>query len=122
MLAERYQVSPKTREYGELLEHFIFTELQAYLSYQNDLRVLTFWRSHSEFEVDFVLGDDVAIEVKATSLVQEKHLKGIRALGEEIPLKQKIIVSKDAKPRKIEDVYILPVEVFLQKLWARQLF
>jgi len=34
-------------------------------------------------EVDFIIGNKLAIEIKGTDLVADKHLKGIRALKEE---------------------------------------
>ncbi len=46
-------------------------------------------------EVDFIIGNDLAIEVKATSLVTSKHLNGLKALGEEFNFKHKIVVSLD---------------------------
>lgn len=61
-------------------EQFIALELRAWLSYYRSDDRLTFWRSQSGFEVDFVIGDTFAIEVKATEPGQERDLKGIRAL------------------------------------------
>ncbi len=44
---------------------------------------MQYWRSISQFEVDLILGNQWAIEIKGTRLVQKKHLKGIRVLKEE---------------------------------------
>jgi len=117
VLAGRSAIKPKTELFRKALEHFIFTELRAYLSYTRDKRELCFWRTRTGLEVDFILGDDTAIEVKAADLVSEKHLKGLRALSEEISLKHKIAVSLDPEPRGLEGTDILPVTVFLQRLW-----
>lgn len=67
--------------------------------------------------MDFLIGDDTAIEVKATELVTEKHLKGLKALAEEINIKHQIIVSMDPVPRQVDEIEILPVAVFLERLW-----
>jgi predicted AAA+ superfamily ATPase len=117
ILAGRTSIQPKTELFGKALEHFIFTELRAYLSYTRDRRELSFWRTNTGLEVDFLLGDDTAIEVKATELVSEKHLKGMRALAEEMNIKHQIIVSMDPVPRQVDVVKILPVTVFLEQLW-----
>lgn len=117
-LAGRTNVRPKTELFGKALEHFIFTELAAYLSYHRDRRPLSFWRSTSKQEVDFIIGDEVAIEVKGTDMVLEKHLAGIRALSEEIQFKHQIVVSMDPKPRKIGDTMVMPVRHFLESLWG----
>ncbi len=116
-LAGRKNIKPKTELFGKSLEHFIFTELKAYLSYRKDNRPLSFWRSKSGYEVDFLIADEIAIEVKATELVTEKHLSGLKALSEDIPLKKLIVVSLDKSPRKLGKIGILPVKEFLKRLW-----
>jgi predicted AAA+ superfamily ATPase len=117
-LSERANIKPKTELFGKVFEHFIFTELRAYLDYTKDLRPLKFWRSSMGAEVDFILGDDVAIEVKGSEAVSEKHLKGLKFLNEEVKFKRNIVVSLDAHPRRLAGVDILPVRDFLTKLWG----
>ncbi|MBF0502879.1 MAG: hypothetical protein HQM09_22280 [Candidatus Riflebacteria bacterium] len=81
-----------------------------------------YWRSTSQFEVDLVLGTDVAVEIKGTSLVQDKHMKGLRALKEEGIHKRFIIVSLDRHVRKTADgIDTTPWETFLGKLWNKDL-
>jgi predicted AAA+ superfamily ATPase len=117
-LAGRSRIRPKTELFGKALEHFIFLEIKAFLSYRNDKRQISFWRSKSGYEVDFVLGESTGIEVKGTEMVTEKHLAGLKSLAEEIPLKKKIVVSLDSKPRLLENIRVLPVSVFLKELWG----
>ena len=72
--------------------------------------------------MDFILGDQLAIEVKSTDLVSAKHLKGLRAFKEEGLVKDYGVVSLDDNTRITDDgIYIWPWHVFLTKLWARQL-
>jgi predicted AAA+ superfamily ATPase len=69
-------------------------------------------------EVDLLVGDHVAIEVKATRLVADKHLKGLRALREELPILRCIVVSRDTTRRTSDDgIEIIPWETFLHELW-----
>ncbi|MEK6704864.1 MAG: AAA family ATPase [Bdellovibrionota bacterium] len=116
-LANSWPVKPRTPFYGKALEHFIFLELLAYLEYKNDHRKLSFWRSTSNFEVDFVLGGDTAIEVKSSDRISPRHLKGLHALAEDIHLRKSIIVCTERTPRKIGAVLALPVRQFLKMLW-----
>jgi len=118
-LAGRKGIRPKTDLFGKVFEHFIFTELRAFLLYSGDARPLTFWRSKSGYEVDFLIGDEVAVEVKGTEMVTEKHLAGLKALSEEMRFKKKVVVSLDTSPRTIRDTEIAPVGHFLQKLWDK---
>jgi predicted AAA+ superfamily ATPase len=120
-LAQREVIKPKTELLGKALEHLIFTELQAYLGYSKNLRPLTFWRDRYGHEVDFIIGDSVAIEVKATTSVSEKHLRNLKMLSEDVHFKQQIIVSFDSEPRVIGNIRVLPVKKFLESLWAGEI-
>jgi predicted AAA+ superfamily ATPase len=42
-----------------------------------------FWRSLEKDEVDFVLDDNIAIEVKASKKVKTEHLKGLKKIKDE---------------------------------------
>jgi predicted AAA+ superfamily ATPase len=121
VLAGRKNIRPKTELFGTALEHFIFTELKAFCHYHHDQRPLSFWRSKSGYEVDFLLADEVAIEVKASGMITERHCTGLKALSEDLGLKKRIIVSLDQSPRKTNNIEILPVQVFLQKLWNKEI-
>ena len=117
-LMKRERVIAGSREYGEALEHLVFSELAAYLSYRGINKELCFWRSQSKLEVDFVIGDEVGIEVKASSRINKADLKGLRALAEELPLKRKIVVCQEKYRSKEDDgTEIIPVAEFLDALW-----
>jgi len=123
ILAKRLNIQPKSELYGKCLEHLVFLELRAYLSYSRNRKELSFWRSVNGQEVDFIIGDDIAIEVKATSRVQSKHLKGIKALSEDVSLTHKIIISLDDKKRAMGDnFHIYPFEKFVSDLWEHKIF
>ena len=121
ILAERSFIKPKTELFGKAFEHFIFLELKAYLEYSRERRKLTFWRSKSGYEVDFLIGDEIAIEVKGSDMVSSKHLKGLKALAEDLNLTKKIVVSMDPVLRKIGDIEVYPYRIFLEKLWNNEI-
>ncbi|MCB0319207.1 MAG: ATP-binding protein, partial [Bdellovibrionales bacterium] len=104
-------LSDATEHYGECFEQFIILELRAYLSYTRRREQLFFWRSQSGLEVDIVLGDKLAIEVKSTKHVQTKHLKGLKAFREEGLVKDYIIVSRDPEERLVDGIRVLPWQV-----------
>jgi uncharacterized protein len=117
VLARRRHIEFGTELFGNALEHFIFTELRSYLNYSRDGRTLTFWRDQSGYEIDFVIEDDLAIEVKSAALVSEKHLKNMRQEGVKKHFRRRVVVSMDPAPRTLDQVEILPCKVFLQRLW-----
>ena len=67
------------------------------------------------------MADEVAIEVKASEMATERHCTGLNALAEDMTLKKKIVVSMDRVPRKMRSIEILPVKVFLDRLWNKQI-
>lgn len=119
-LQKRSVVNPGSPEFGELLETFLFHELRAYCDYQGDLP-LNYWRSKSGFEVDFILNSNTAIEVKASKTVSAQDLKGLKMLREEGRLKKYILVSLEKEPRRVDGIQILPLSLFLDKLWSSAL-
>ena len=117
-LLNRKQIVPKSETFGKAFEHFIFQELTAHSRYSNLNYHMAYWRTASQLEVDFVLGEnDVVIEVKATEFVNPKHLKNLIAFNEEYNVKKAIVVSMDPKPRLINSIEVLPWNIFLEKLW-----
>ena len=72
--------------------------------------------------MDLIIGNELAIEIKGTDLVQDKHLKGLRALKEEGLIKHYCVVSCDKQRRVTEDgIVIYPWREFLQSLWENGL-
>ena len=123
-LVERWEVSPRTPEYGRALEHLVAREIRASIDYLRNDRHLFFWRSLSRLEVDFVLAEGqkpvVAIEVKASRSVSPQDLKGLRAFAEDWPRVRKVVVALEPHPRTTEDgVEIVPVEEFLDRPWGQ---
>ncbi len=108
--------------YGRALEHLVFLELRAYLDYRRLDHDLTYWRSRSQFEVDFVVGDQLGVEVKSKTRVSPRDYKGLLALGEEVKLKRKLVVCGEKQRRRADDgVEILPPVDFFRELWAGNL-
>jgi predicted AAA+ superfamily ATPase len=121
-LTHRGTIQAGTAQFGQALEHFIALELRAYLSYARSQLALQYWRSTSKFEVDFVVGQELAVEVKGTDQVRDKHLNGLRALAEEGLIRQYAVVSCDPQIRKTQDgIMIYPAQEFLQRLWNGKL-
>lgn len=121
-LTGQWNIIKETTEFGRLFEHFIFNEIHSYLKYTEDSRKFYFWRSKNHQEVDFIIGDNTAIEVKAGKEIRNRDLKGLKALCEEKSFQHKIIVSlSEKKPRLIEKQFlVLPYKTFLKQLWNKK--
>ncbi|MFM8269190.1 MAG: ATP-binding protein [Pseudomonadota bacterium] len=118
-LANRGEIKNKSELFGKAFEHFLMNEVRAYLSYHRIPETMHYWRSTSQFEVDLVVGTKLAVEFKATDSVDERHLRGLKALQEEGLVKRFIVVSQDRNARKhASGIEILPWSEFLNRLWA----
>lgn len=70
---------------------------------------------------DFLIGSELAIEVKASKSVSSRDLKGLRALAEEGICKKFYLVSQDHLNRKYEQFHALNWQTFLDQLWEDKL-
>jgi len=121
-LLSRGRIEMGTELFGKAFEHFIYQEIYAHSRYSDNEYPVYYWRTASQLEIDFVLGDhEVAIEVKATEQASSRHLKGLKAFCEEYTVKKAILVSNDHLPRLVDNILILPWKVFLNRLWAGEI-
>ncbi len=115
-LQGRRGLAPGTAEYGTAFESFIFQEIKAWCDHHR-LDTPRYWRSKSQFEVDFLFGD-VAAEVKAKTHVGARDMRGIKALREEGACAHYVVVSLEPAPRRVDGISILPWTDFLDRLWT----
>jgi len=118
-LQQRKGLQRQSPEFGEAFEAFIHHELKTFCDYMKQ-GTLCYWRSKSGFEVDFILADKTAIEVKAKPNVASRDMRGIQALKQEALLKNYLVVSLEDAPRRHEGIDILPWRLFLENLWGNQ--
>ncbi len=119
-LQQRRGLRRRSPEFGEAFEAYLFHELSSYHDYAG-VEGLAYWRSRSGFEVDFILGDAVGIEVKAKEHVGKRDLRGLEALSEERCLDRYIVVSLETYPRRVGNIEVVPWARFLDQLWAGEL-
>ncbi len=104
--------------YGKSFEQFIGMEIRAFLNYRRKGAELSYWRSTHGYEVDFLIGQEIAVEVKASKKITKRDFKGLKALKEEGVFKKYILVSQD--PINTSDGNVMTVywENFLDDLWS----
>lgn len=121
-LLKRGPVTPGSELYGKAFEHFIYNEIYAHSKYSDLNYPIRYWRTTSNMEVDFILGDhEIAIEAKSSEMVNPRHFRGLLNFAEEYQAKKLIIVSNDPQPRKSGSILILPWWEFLDRLWAGEI-
>ncbi len=119
-LAQTKHLDPNSNLYGQAFEQWVFMELRAWLSYTRVTDELQFWRVDQQCEVDFLIGERLAIEVKTTSQLRSEDFSGLKALKEEGVFQQLVIVSQDPIRRLHCDILCLPWKEFVPWLWEEQ--
>ena len=124
-LLEIDSIQENTVEYGKFFESYIAAELRAFLGYilgyHDRDRRLCYWRTLSDFEVDFIVNGKLAVETKTTKHYTKSDLKGLRALKEEGICERYILVCREEYPLMTDDgIEILPYKTFLEELWSRK--
>jgi predicted AAA+ superfamily ATPase len=117
MLAGTEALDRNSNLYGKSFEQFICMEIRAYLSYRRKKLPLTYWRSKSGHEVDFLIGTRTAIEVKASRKISRNDLKGLNYLKEEGVFQNLILVSQDPISTLANSILTVPWQKFLSDLW-----
>jgi predicted AAA+ superfamily ATPase len=121
-LLNREKIEAGSELFGKAFEHFIYQEIYAHSRYSDINYQISYWRTASQIEIDFVLGDhEVAIEVKSTTNANPRHLKGLKAFAEEYNVKHKILITNETQVRKVDDIMIYPWKIFIEKLWAGEI-
>ncbi len=122
-LMRRHALQRGTEEYGHAFEHFVIQEIIAYKGYNYKWDVISYWHTYDQKEVDIIIGDaKVAIEIKSTEHVENKHKKGLNAFSEEHPDCRLLLVSLDPITRKSGNTEFLYLLDFLKMLWNGDIF
>ena len=105
--------------HGAALEGLVAQHLRAWADYGEKDASLFFWRTRGGLEVDFVLyGESVfqAIEVKNTSHIRPKDLRGLKEFEKDYPQAERILLYRGQERLRVDGIHCLPTEEFLRAL------
>ena len=109
-------------EYGHAFESWVLHELCSYAdAFRRDAEI-TYWRTRTRQEVDFVVNGEIAIEVKITRNVSGNDLKGLRFISDEGSFAKRLLVCNEPVEREVDGIAILPWRSFIDRLWSGELF
>ena len=67
-------------------------------------------------EVDLIIGNDCAVEIKATNKVSEAALKGLKAFRQEGKVKRYLLVSNDPIERQIDGIQLVHWKTYINSM------
>ena len=104
---------------GPALETLVLQELRAVNDYHDYGYQISFWRTRSSLEVDFVLYGPrglLAIEIKRSTQIQPKDTRALREFKRDYPPAKCFVFYGGPSPVYMEDVTVLPIEHALRNL------
>ena len=80
--ARKLPLAENSSDLGINFEQFMIQEIRAYLSYRRIKKPIFYWRAKG-YEVDLIIGNDIALEFKLGRHFKPEFTKGLVALKEE---------------------------------------
>jgi predicted AAA+ superfamily ATPase len=115
--ARRLPLAENSSDLGICFEQFLIQEIRAYLSYNRIKKNITYWRS-KDFEVDLIIGQDIALEFKFSQNFKTEFTKGLRALQQEGLIKKFMVVGRFSQKGTSDGIEYLGYTSFLSLLWS----
>lgn len=104
---------------GIALEGLVAQHLRAWVTMQKETHSLSFWRTQTGLEVDFVIYGPRgfwAIEVKRSENLSPKDINGFKAFQDEYPEAKCFFVTMGKDREIYREFSVIPVEEFLSNL------
>lgn len=110
--------STQERE-GAALEGLVAQHLKGWIDAQREQYQLSFWRTSSKLEVDFIVsGPDcfLAIEVKNGKVVHPADLTGLQAFCEDYPQVTPLLLYRGERRLQEKGILCMPITEFLTQI------
>jgi len=104
---------------GAALEGLVAQHLKAWVQSQKEKHSLSFWRTATGLEVDFIIYGPRgfwAIEVKRSAQLSPKDINGLLAFQEEYPEAKCLIITLGKRNENYRGFPVIPAEQFLLNL------
>ena len=104
---------------GAALEGLVAQHLRAWIDYSGEDASLSFWRTRSGNEVDFVVYGRQgfwALEVKHSATIRPADLRGLKAFRDDYPEAALRLLYRGEEAREVDGILCLPCDRFLREL------
>ncbi len=119
-LAQKLPLKINQTDIGISFEQFIILEIRAYLSYFRKVHKISYWRTKT-YEVDLIIGNEIAIEVKFSEKFKDEYSKGLVALSEEKIVEKYYVVGRFKSEGTFEFIEYINYINFLKLLWSHKI-
>ncbi|MGD1823573.1 MAG: ATP-binding protein [Pleomorphochaeta sp.] len=107
-------------DFDEYFEQLIILEIKKYLDYNKPRTKINYIRTTTGFEIDCLLNEEIAIEIKSSNNITARHYKNLKLLKASY-VKRKIIVCTTENYYKEKDIEIMPYKIFINQLWNNEI-
>jgi predicted AAA+ superfamily ATPase len=104
---------------GAALEGLVAQHLKAWNEYSTEKHTLSFWRTRSGVEVDFIIYGPKsfwAIEVKNSKKIFPNDIKPLEAFLKDYPMAKAIVLYRGTEYLRLNTIHCIPCEDFLRQL------
>lgn len=104
---------------GPGLEGLVAQHLRAWIAYSDGKARLSFWRTRSGVEVDFVVYGDAgfwAIDVQSSTTIRPADLRALKSFREDYPEAELLLAHRGKERWLKEGILCVPVDEFLRSL------
>lgn len=102
--------------HGAALEGLVWQHLKAWIDEQDERYDLTFWRTRSGAEVDFIIyGENGfwAFEVKNSAAISQRDFSGLKSFSDDYPEASLFFLYRGTRKLMQDNILCIPVEEFL---------
>jgi predicted AAA+ superfamily ATPase len=117
-LQEISGITPKSEIFGKAFESYMFHEIKTYCDYHG-IKDLHYWRTKDQSEVDFIIDNKIAVEVKGSKVFNSDYLNSLNKLREEKIIKEFYLVylGNDLILEEYPWVKVMNYQNFLTKIY-----
>ncbi|MBK5200445.1 MAG: ATP-binding protein [Spirochaetaceae bacterium] len=119
-LRDLEKVIEGTSIYGEFFEQFIILEIKKFINFKEPSMKMNYIRTSTGIEIDCLLNKQIAIEIKSSKIITNRHYKNLKMIKENF-ITRKIVVCQTLEYYKEENIEIMPYKVFIEKLWKDEI-
>jgi predicted AAA+ superfamily ATPase len=118
-LQELKSITQKSEIFGKAFESYMFHEIKTFCDYHG-IKDLHYWRTKDQSEVDFIIDNKIAVEVKGSEVFNNGYLTSLIRLKEEEIIEEfyLIYLGKDLTLEKYPWIKIMNYKNFLTKIYS----